>query len=115
MPLGTDTFVQNFVRANARIFLRMLTLRWMRSRCIDSLHYQLLHFCQTTCLQYVNSHFYFLGNQNVLQQHVDPEISMTDALTSMDSLPMLSPALLPFQVTPPQLAFVVDGRFSAHI
>ena len=41
------------------------------------IHYQLLRFCQTTRLQYINSHF-LLGNRCILQQHVDCKIA--DAL-----------------------------------
>jgi hypothetical protein len=39
------------------------------------LHYQLIRFCQATCLQYLSGHVQ-LANQNALQQqHVDHEIA----------------------------------------
>jgi hypothetical protein len=44
---------------------------------VGFIHYHLLRFCQTTLLQYINSHV-LLGNRCVLQhQHVDCKIADT--------------------------------------
>ena len=75
VPIGTDTFVQNFVTKRCMTIIDDVEK-------LDTIHdgfthYQLLRFCQTTRLQYINSHI-LLGNRCVLQQQqVDCKIADT--------------------------------------
>jgi hypothetical protein len=66
VPIGTDVFVRNFVAKTCRAIIDDIAkLDTIQDGFI---RYQLLRFCQTTRLQYVNSHI-LLGNRCVLQQH----------------------------------------------
>ncbi len=66
VPTGTHDFVQNFVAKTFRtIIYDVEKLDVIQDGFI---HYKLLWFCQTTRLQYTNSHI-FLCNRYVLQQH----------------------------------------------
>ena len=76
MPIGTDTFVRNFVAKNCRDVID--DVEKLDSIQDGFIHYQLIRFYQATRLQYMNSHI-FLSNRSVLQQqHVDCKIA--DAL-----------------------------------
>jgi hypothetical protein len=76
VPLGTDDFVQNFVRDKCKDILEDVDK--LDALTDGFIHYQLLRFCQATHLQYINSHV-ILTNQNMLQQqHVD--VNIGDAL-----------------------------------
>jgi hypothetical protein len=76
VPIGTDTFVRNFVANTCRnIIGDVEKLDAIQDRII---HFQLLRFGQATRLQYIHSHI-MLNNRCVLQQqHVDCKIA--DAL-----------------------------------
>ena len=76
VPIGNDNFVRQFVARKCRDIIEDVE---KLDAIEDSfVHYQLLRFCQTTRLQYLNSHI-ILGNRCVLQQqHVDCKIA--DAL-----------------------------------
>ena len=63
VSIGTDTFIQNFVSKTCRTIIDDV-------ENLDSIqdnfeHYQFLRFCQTTRLQYTNSHI-LLRNRCVL-------------------------------------------------
>ena len=76
VSIGTDTFVRNFVTKTCRVIID--DVEKLDSIQDGFIHYQLLRFCQTTHLQYINSHI-LLGNRCVLQQqHVNCKIA--DAL-----------------------------------
>ena len=79
VPIGTDTFVRNFVSKTCRnIIDDVEKLDTIQDGFIQ---YQLLLFCQTTPLQYVNSHI-MINNRCVLQQqHVDRKIALSSAKT----------------------------------
>ena len=76
VPIGTDTFVRQFVAKKCRDIIENVE---KLDAIEDSfIHYQLIRFCQATRLQYLNSHI-ILDNRCVLQQqHVDCKIA--DAL-----------------------------------
>ncbi len=76
MPIGTDTFVRQFVVKTCRDIIEDVE---KLDAIVDGfIHFQLLRFCQATRLQYLNSHI-ILDNRCVLQQqHVDCKIA--DAL-----------------------------------
>jgi hypothetical protein len=66
VPMGTDAFVHNFVvQTCTSIIDDVEKLDTIQDGFV---HYQLLRFCQTTQLQYVNSHI-LLGNRCSLQRH----------------------------------------------
>jgi hypothetical protein len=72
VPVGTDTFVQNFVTKTCRPIID--DVEKLDAIQDGFIHYQLLRFCQTTGLQYINSHI-LLGNHCILkQEHVDCKI-----------------------------------------
>jgi hypothetical protein len=76
VPIGTDTFVRQFVAESCRDIIEDVE----KLGVIEDgfVHFQLLRFCQTTRLQFLNSHI-LLDNRCVLQQqHVDCKIA--DAL-----------------------------------
>jgi hypothetical protein len=76
VPIGTDAFVQNFVAKTRRSIIDDVEkLDTMQDGFI---HYQILRFCQTTRLQYVNSLFLLRNRCFLQQQHVDGKIA--DAL-----------------------------------
>ena len=76
VPIGTDMFVRNFVAKTCRDIID--DVEKLDAIQDGFIHYQLLRFCQTTSLQYINSHI-MLNNRCVLQQqHVDCKIA--DAL-----------------------------------
>ncbi len=81
VPIVTDTFVRQFVAKTCRdIIADVEKLDAVEDGFI---HFQLLRFCQTTRLQYFNSHI-ILDNHCVLQQqHVDCKIA--DALLKKDT------------------------------
>ena len=76
VPIGTDTFVRQFVAKKCRDIIEDVE---KLDAIEDSfIHYQLIRFCQDTRMQYLNSHI-ILDNRCVLhQQHVDCKIA--DAL-----------------------------------
>jgi hypothetical protein len=72
VPIGTDDLIQHFDRCEA------ITVYVDKVDSIQDgfIHYQLLHLCQATRLQYLNGHI-DLANQNVRQQqHVRPKLPM---------------------------------------
>ncbi len=76
MPIGTDTFVRNFVANTYRNIID--DVEKLDAIQDEFVRYQLLRFCQATRLQYINAHI-MLSNRCVLQQqHVDCKIA--DAL-----------------------------------
>jgi hypothetical protein len=76
VPIGTDTFVRNFVAKTCRNIID--DVEKLDAIQDGFIHYQLLRFCQATRLQFINSHI-MLNNLCVLQQqHVDCKIA--DAL-----------------------------------
>ena len=76
VSIGTDTFVKQFVAKTCRDIIEDVEKLDAIQDCF--IHYQLIRFCQTTRLQYLNSHI-ILDNRCVLQQqHVDCKIA--DAL-----------------------------------
>ena len=76
MPIGTDTFVKQFVAKTCRDIIEDVEKLDAIQDCF--IHYQLIRFCQVTRLQYLNSRI-ILDNRCVLQQqHVDCKIA--DAL-----------------------------------
>jgi hypothetical protein len=81
VSIGTDTFVRNFVAKTCRNMID--DVEKLDAIQDDFIHYQLVHFCQATRLQYINSHI-MLNNRCVLQQqHVDCKIA--DALLKKDT------------------------------
>jgi hypothetical protein len=57
VPVGTDTFVRNFVdKTGGNIIDDIEKLDVIQDGFV---HYQLVRFCQTTRLQYINSHIMF--------------------------------------------------------
>jgi hypothetical protein len=76
VPVGTDTFVKQFVAKTCRDIIE--DVEKLDAIQDGFIHYQLLRFCQVTRMQYLNSHV-ILDNRCVLQQqHVDCKIA--DAL-----------------------------------
>ncbi len=76
VPIGTDTFVRNFVAKTCRNIID--DLEKLDAIQDGFIHFQLLRFCQATRLQYINLHS-MLNNRCVLQQqHVGCKIA--DAL-----------------------------------
>jgi hypothetical protein len=73
-PIGTDAFVQHFVKAKCQEIMEDVDKLDNLQDCF--IHYQqLLRFCQATRLQYLNGQVQ-LANQQVLQQHhVDHKIA----------------------------------------
>ena len=63
VPIGTDAFVQNFVAKTCRAIID--DVEKLDAIQDGFIHYHLLRFCQTTRLQYINSHI-LLGNRCVL-------------------------------------------------
>jgi hypothetical protein len=55
VPIGTDAFVQNFVAKTRRAIID--DVEKLDAMQDGFIHYQLLRFCQTTRLQYINSLF----------------------------------------------------------
>jgi dethiobiotin synthetase len=75
VPIGTDTFIQHFVKKD-KCEAIMEDVDKLGSIQDGFIHYQLLHLCQATRLQYLNGHI-DLANQNVRQQqHVRPKLPM---------------------------------------
>ncbi len=75
VPIGTDTFVRNFVAKTYRNIID--DVEKLDAIQDGFIHYQLFRFCQATRLQYINSHI-MLNNRCVLQQqHVDCKIADT--------------------------------------
>jgi hypothetical protein len=73
VPIGTDTFVNQFVAKTCRDIIEDVE----KLDAIEDgfIHFQLLRFCQTTRLQFLNSHI-LLDNHCVLQQqYVDCKIA----------------------------------------
>ena len=64
VPIGTDTFVKQFVAKTCRDIIEGVENRDAIQDCF--IHYQLIRFCQTTRLQYLNSHI-ILDNRCFLQ------------------------------------------------
>ena len=72
VTIGTDAFIQNFVAKTCRVIID--DVQKLDAIQDGFIHYQLLRFCQTTRLQYTNSHI-LLRNRCVLQQqHVDAKL-----------------------------------------
>ena len=63
VPIGADAFVQNFVTKTWRDIID--DVEKLDAIQDGFIHYHLLRFCQTTRLQYINSHI-LLGNRCVL-------------------------------------------------
>jgi hypothetical protein len=75
VPIGTDTFVRQFVAKTCRDIIEDVE----KLDTIEDgfIHLQLLRFCQTTRMQFLKSHI-LLDNRCVLQeQHVDCKIADT--------------------------------------
>ena len=79
VPIGTDTFVRNFVTKTCRNNID--DVEKLDSIQDGFIHYQLFRFCQTTRLQYVNSHIMLNSRCVLQQQHVDCKIA--DALLKL--------------------------------
>ncbi len=64
VPIGTDTFVRNFVAKTCRNIIDDVE----KLDAIQDvfIHYQLVRFCQATRLQFINSHI-MLNNHCVLK------------------------------------------------
>ena len=73
VPIGTDTFVRQFVAKTCRDIIEDVE----KLDAIEDgfIHYQLIRFCQTTRLQYLNSHIILDNHRVVQQQHVDCKIA----------------------------------------
>jgi hypothetical protein len=65
VPIGTDVFVQSFVAKTCREIID--DVEKLDAIQDGFIHFQLLRFCQSTRLQYLNSHV-MLSNRCVLQQ-----------------------------------------------
>jgi hypothetical protein len=77
VPIGTDTFVRQFVAKTCRDII-IEDVEKLDSIQDGFIHFQLLRFCQSTRMQFLNSHV-LLDTRCVLQQqHVDSKIA--DAL-----------------------------------
>ena len=76
VPLGTDAFVQNFVKDKCLAIIDDVD----KLDSVDDgfIHYQLLRFCQATRLQYLNGQISIHNQNSLQQQHVDRKIA--DAL-----------------------------------
>ncbi len=73
VTIGTDTFVRQFVAKTCRHIIEDVEKLDVIED--DFIHFQLLRFCQTTRMQFLNSHV-ILDNHCVLQQqHVDCKIA----------------------------------------
>ncbi len=66
MPIGTDAFVRSFVPKTCRDIID--DVEKLDDIQDGFIHFQLIRFCQTTRLQFINSHI-MLNNRCVLQQH----------------------------------------------
>ena len=65
VPIGTDTFVRNFISKTCRGIID--DVEKLDAIQDGFIHYQLLRFFQDNRLQYINSHI-LLGNRCVLQE-----------------------------------------------
>ncbi len=72
VPICTDTFIQHFVRDKCQAIMEDVDKLYNIQD--GFIHYQLIRYCQTTRLQYLNCHVQ-LAKQNVLQQHVNHHIA----------------------------------------
>ncbi len=72
MPIGTDTFVRQFVAKTCRDIIE--DVEKLDAVEDDFIHFQLLRFCQTTRIQFLNSHIIFDNRCVLQQQHVDCKI-----------------------------------------
>jgi hypothetical protein len=76
VPIGTDTFVKQFVPKTCRDIIE--DVEKLDAIQDGFIPYQLLRFCQATRLQYLNSHIIHDNRCALQQQHVDCKIA--DAL-----------------------------------
>jgi len=76
VPIGTDTFVRQFVAKTCRDIIE--DVEKLDSIEDGFIHFQLLRFCQATRLQFLNSHILLDNRCDLQQQHVDCKIA--DAL-----------------------------------
>jgi hypothetical protein len=74
-PICTDVFVQNFVSKTCRTVID--DVEKLDVIQDDFIHYQLVRFCQTTRLQYVNDHILIRNRCVLSQQHEDFKIGNT--------------------------------------
>jgi hypothetical protein len=79
VPIGTDTFVRNFVaKACTSIIDDVEKLDAIRDGFI---HYKLIRFCQATRLQFINSHI-LLGNRcSVIDAYYNSSMQTVKLLT----------------------------------
>ena len=73
VPIGTDAFIQNFVAKTCRTIID--DVEKLDAIQDGFIHYHLLRFCQTTRLQYTNSHISLCNRCVLHQQHVDCKIA----------------------------------------
>ena len=73
VPLGTDAFVQRFVKDKCLAI--MDDVDKLDSVQDGFVHYQLLRFCQATRLQYLNGQVPIENQNHLQQQHVDHKIA----------------------------------------
>ena len=73
VPIGTDSFVQDFVAAKCREIIDDVDK--LDSINDGFIHYQLTRFCQATRLQFLNSHILLQNRCPMQQQHVDTHIT----------------------------------------
>jgi hypothetical protein len=74
VPIGTDTFVRQFVAKTCRDIIE--DVEKLDAIQDGFVHFQLLRFCQDTRMQFLNSHI-LLDTRCVLQeQHVDCKIDV---------------------------------------
>ena len=73
VPLGTDAFVQRFVKEKCLAIMEDVDK--LDSVQDGFIHYQLLRFCQATRLQYLNGQVPIENQNHLQQQHVDHKIA----------------------------------------
>ncbi len=73
VSIGTDAFVRSFMTKTCRDIID--DVEKLDAIQDGFIHYQLLRFCQTTRLQYINSHIMFPNHCVLQQQHVDCKIA----------------------------------------
>jgi hypothetical protein len=73
VPIGTDEFVQHFVKAKCQEIMEDVNKLDNLQDCF--IHYQLFLFCQATRLQYLNCQVQLTNLQVLQQQHVNHKIA----------------------------------------
>jgi hypothetical protein len=69
VPIGSDAFVQSFVAKKCRDIID--DVEKLDDIQDGFIHFQLIRFCQSTRIQYVNSHIMFGNRDPVCSRHIN--------------------------------------------